>query len=71
MLKEGRTYHIITKDGTELIGTVIELLTRGRAILEDVFILTELGAQLFVKKVTLHRNDATQIFDYDTNERIL
>ena len=58
MLKEGRTYHIITKDGSELIGTVIELLTRGRVILEDVFILTKLGAQLFVKK--LHYIEMTQ-----------
>ena len=71
MLEKGRTYHIITKDGSEVCGTVVELLTQGRVVLEDVFILTELGAQLFVKKVTLHRNDAAQIFDYDTDERIL
>ena len=71
MLYEARTYHIITTDGSEVCGTVVELLTQGRAILEDVFILTELGAQLFVKEITLYSDDVTQIFDYDTDERIL
>ena len=71
MLKEGRTYHIITKDGSELTGTVVELLTQDRVILEDVFILTELEAQLFVKEITLFSDDIAKVYDYETNERIL
>ena len=65
-----RTYHIITKDGSELTGTVVELLTQGGVVLEDIFILTELGAQLFVKEITLYSDDIAKVYDYETNERI-
>ena len=70
MLEKGRTYHIITKDGSEVCGTIVKLLTQGGVVLEDVFILTELEAQLFVKEITLFSDDIAKVYDYETNERI-
>ena len=70
MLYEGQRYYFKTNDGSEVCGTIFAILTKGRIILEDVDILTELGTPQYFEQITLYGSDVAQIFDYDTDERI-
>ena len=70
MLYEGKRYYFKTNDGSEIYGTIFAIITKGRIILEDVDILTELGTPQYFEQITLHGSDVAQIFDYNTDERI-
>ena len=70
MLYEGKKYYFKTNAGGEVWGTIYRIVTKGRIVLEDVDVLTELGTPQYFEQITLHGSDVIQIFDYDTDERI-